>query len=105
MTLIRAKNVVLLHNATKTQTSFYLAMELCNGGDLQNYLNCRGGYLQEKEARIILCQIIEGLKAMREQNIIHRDLKLPNILVNFDELKPDLCNDPDFSKEVFENYV
>jgi hypothetical protein len=29
-------------------------MELCNGGDLDNYRKIRGGFLKEKEARLIL---------------------------------------------------
>jgi serine/threonine protein kinase len=34
MTEIRSPYVVALKDATKTENNFYLAMELCNGGDL-----------------------------------------------------------------------
>jgi len=66
MSVIRSKNVVALHNATKTTKNYYLAMELCNGKDLEKYVELRGGYLPESEARIILCQIIEGMKAIKD---------------------------------------
>ena len=38
MSEIRSKYVVALLNATKTSKNYYLAMELCNGKDLENYV-------------------------------------------------------------------
>ena len=58
-------------------------MELCNGGDLENYVKQRGGYLEEQEARLILCQIVEGLAALKSKDVMHRDLKLANIMMHF----------------------
>ena len=57
--------VVRLKHATQTPNNFYLAMELCNGGDLQSYKVDRGGFLCEGEARMILKQLIAGLSAMK----------------------------------------
>ena len=34
--------------------NYLLVMEHCNGGDLHRYLQLRGGYLDEREARMIL---------------------------------------------------
>jgi serine/threonine protein kinase len=62
-------------------------MELCNGGDLDNLKKVRGGYLPEIEARIILQQMVKGLAVIKDKNVIHRDLKLANILVHFKEFK------------------
>lgn len=39
--------VVKLKDATQTKNNYYLAMELCNGGDLDQYRKSRGGYLCE----------------------------------------------------------
>lgn len=58
MSEVRAPNVVALKDATKTANNYYLAMELCNGGDLDNFVKSRGGYLKEQEARLILRQIV-----------------------------------------------
>ena len=38
--------------------------------------------LEEKEAISIFAQILRGFKALHELNVIHRDLKLPNILIH-----------------------
>ena len=37
----------------------------------------------EKEARLILKHIVEGFKEIYSKGIMHRDLKLANILVHF----------------------
>lgn len=56
--------------------------DLCNGGDLYKFIKARK-YLSENEARKILLQIVSGMKALFENNVVHRDLKLENILLNF----------------------
>jgi serine/threonine protein kinase len=66
-------------------------MELCNGGDLEGFRKARGGFLQEQEARLILRQIMKGIQAIKEKNVMHRDLKLPNVMINFAELAPNIC--------------
>jgi serine/threonine protein kinase len=47
MSEIKAENVVGLQDATKTANNYYLAMELLNGGDLDNLVKARGGFLKE----------------------------------------------------------
>ena len=71
---------------TKFDDKFYIAMEFCNGGDLLNYLVAKGGYLKEEEARFVLRQILSGTRALNEQQKIHRDLKLENIMIHFPNL-------------------
>jgi serine/threonine protein kinase len=61
-------------------------MEFCNGGDLDNYRKVRGGFLKEKEARLILRQIMLGIAAIKEKEVMHRDLKLPNVMLHFDKM-------------------
>jgi serine/threonine protein kinase len=58
-------------------------MEYCNGGDLDNFRNQRGGFLRESEARLILCQILKGIAAIKDKDVMHRDLKLPNVMLHF----------------------
>ena len=71
---------------TKTQTNYYLVMEFCNGGDVDGFIKNRNGYLPEIEARLILKQLVQGLMAIQAQNVMHRDLKLANIMMSFPEL-------------------
>jgi len=35
------------------------------------------------EARFILSQIVQGFKAINDLGVLHRDLKMANILVHF----------------------
>ena len=57
-------------------------MELCNGGDLENLKELRGRF-KENEARMILHQLVAGFKEIYKMQVMHRDLKLANILVHF----------------------
>jgi serine/threonine protein kinase len=46
--------VVNLVDTVSTTNSYYLLLELCNGCDLTTLRAQRGGYLPEKEARVII---------------------------------------------------
>ena len=65
MTEIQDQNVVSLKAATKTLSNYYLVMEFCNGGDLQDFIKARDGYLLESDARVILRQLVHGLAAIK----------------------------------------
>jgi len=97
MSEIRSPYIVALQNATKTSQRYYLAMELCNGGDLGNFVKQRGGYLREEEARLILRQIVQGIAAIKTKEVMHRDLKLPNIMLHFIDQPRDICTDTTFN--------
>jgi serine/threonine protein kinase len=51
---IKSPNVIHLHDIQRTENRFYLIMELCNAGDIENLKDLRGGRFTELEARIIL---------------------------------------------------
>ena len=74
---------------TKTSSNYYLVMEFCNGGDVDGFLKNRNGYLSEIETRLILKQLVQGLMAIQAQNVMHRDLKLANVMMTFPELTKD----------------
>lgn len=57
-------------------------MEYANGGDLENLKEIRGRF-KEAEARMILQQLVAGFKEIYKMQVMHRDLKLANILVHF----------------------
>jgi len=64
MSEISHQNVCRLFTATKTPSNYYLVLEFCNGGDLQDFVSQKGGYLTEPIARGILKQMVFGLAAM-----------------------------------------
>ncbi|KAJ3204106.1 hypothetical protein HDU67_009773, partial [Dinochytrium kinnereticum] len=59
----------------------YLVMELCENGELYRYVQGRNQPLTEAEARRVMEQVVEGLWYLHSNGIIHRDLKLSNILL------------------------
>ncbi|HET6898000.1 MAG TPA: protein kinase, partial [Vicinamibacteria bacterium] len=61
------------------QGLFYISMEYLEGVDLKHQLRERGA-LPAADAYEVAIQIAEGLQAVHEAGIIHRDLKTPNIM-------------------------
>jgi len=55
-------------------------MEVCGGGDLLTYVRKRRK-LKEEVAKFLFYQIITGIKYINQKNVIHRDIKLDNILL------------------------
>ncbi|XP_044192704.1 serine/threonine-protein kinase pim-1-like [Thunnus albacares] len=49
--------------------------------DLLKYIEIKGGSLQEKEARLLLKQLVEAARELQSKNIFHRDIKVENILI------------------------
>jgi serine/threonine protein kinase len=56
-------------------------MELCSGGDLLNYVRKRRR-LKEDVAKYIFKQVVDGLAYCHSKGIVHRDMKLDNILLD-----------------------
>lgn len=54
-------------------------MEYADGGELMQYVEEKKG-LGEVEARSIMRQLVSALDACHEKGVIHRDLKLENVL-------------------------
>jgi serine/threonine protein kinase len=79
--LNRHPNVVKLFETFETGRHILLVMELCAGGDLLNYVRKRKK-LDEDIAKYLFKQIIEGLGYLHSKSILHRDIKLDNILLD-----------------------
>jgi len=76
---LKHKNILKLKNVLVTTKYFFLILEYCENGDLKNYLNFNN--LNEKDVQNILKQVKDGLEYLYKKKIIHRDLKLQNILL------------------------
>eukprot|EP00360_Condylostoma_magnum_P000387 CAMPEP_0168315652 /NCGR_PEP_ID=MMETSP0210-20121227/12129_1 /TAXON_ID=40633 /ORGANISM="Condylostoma magnum, Strain COL2" /LENGTH=59 /DNA_ID=CAMNT_0008290371 /DNA_START=247 /DNA_END=426 /DNA_ORIENTATION=- len=55
-------------------------MEFCEGGDLQQFLE-RNGAVSEVVGKKWIKQIIEAFVELHDARVLHRDLKLANILL------------------------
>jgi len=58
-----------------------IVVEYVRGGDLFSRLEAKGAYY-EYRGRLLCRSLFEGLKVCHDHGIVHRDLKLENILVN-----------------------
>jgi serine/threonine-protein kinase ULK/ATG1 len=65
----------------KAPNRIYLVLEYCAGGDLAAYIQ-RYGKVSEGTARHFMQQLGAGLQVLRNNNLIHRDLKPQNLLLS-----------------------
>ena len=91
---------------TEGISCFAIAMEYCEGGNLEGMLEQMKKIKQKFSAMMLLDQIfelIEVLAYLQSRNIMHRDIKPDNIfVVNQNELK---LADFDLGKESIEDYL
>lgn len=78
---LRHNNIIKVINCyTLPNMQVVLVMEYLQGGDLVDYLQEKGK-LSEEEAKVIFKQIADAIRYCHEKRLIHRDLKLENILL------------------------
>ncbi|THH04961.1 hypothetical protein EW145_g5142 [Phellinidium pouzarii] len=74
-------HVTKLYEVIATESSIWLVTELCSGGELFDYL-AEKGRLSEDETRTIFGQLCLAVGYIHEKGVVHRDLKLENILLD-----------------------
>ena len=88
MRLLSDKNSVKLIEDFETEDNYNLVMELCDS-DLDIELKKRKSQTKtgfnELEVQIIMNQFNNIFKKMQKERIIHRDLKLKNIMIKYDK--------------------
>ena len=80
---INSDNSISILETFDTEENFYIIMELslCN---LDDFIKIRKNPLSITEIQNFLIQLNNVFKIMLEKNIIHKNLKLSNILLSFD---------------------
>jgi len=88
---IQHPNIVKLFDVKMREDFIYLIMEYCNGGSLlkalNDYIEKNGKPFTEDIVRFLMKQILSGIECLHKHNIIHRDLKLENILLKYNSEK------------------
>ena len=85
---LKHPNIVRYEDVKKTKKHFYIVMEYCNGCELskalEEYQNRYGKPFSQEIVQHLMRKIIDAFKYIHGLKIIHRDIKLDNILLNFD---------------------
>eukprot|EP01039_Chlorochromonas_danica_P000439 gene439-473_t len=79
-------SIMHIEKVFQVGSKFYLVFPLCTGGELYEHI-IKKGHFTEKDAAVIMKDLISGLHALHSQDILHLDIKPENIL--FDGLGPD----------------
>ncbi|XP_033260459.1 serine/threonine-protein kinase 33 [Orcinus orca] len=77
---VKHKHIIHLEQVFETPKKMYLVMELCEDGELRGILN-RKGHFSENETRWIIRSLASAIAYLHNKDIVHRDLKLENIMV------------------------
>lgn len=75
------RNVCRIYEYGQHGELHFISMELIKGTDLRRLLRDRGS-LPVPEAFEVSLQVLDGLRAIHEAGVIHRDLKATNIMVD-----------------------
>ncbi|KAF8314498.1 kinase-like protein [Clavulina sp. PMI_390] len=98
------RHITALIDIVKAEKHVYIVMDYCSGGDLSQYIKARGkietlsyvpepgaapiyfphpktGGLDQRVVRSLLLQLADALRFLRNRNLMHRDLKPQNLLL------------------------
>ncbi len=81
VTLLRHPYICAMRDVVITNYHWYMLFEYVNGGQMLDYIISHGK-LKEKQARKFGRQIASALDYCHRNSIVHRDLKIENILIS-----------------------
>ncbi|XP_006885665.1 PREDICTED: serine/threonine-protein kinase 33 [Elephantulus edwardii] len=77
---VKHEHIIHLEQVLETPKQMYLVMELCEDGELKEILD-KKGHFSENETRWIIQSLASAIAYLHDKDIVHRDLKLENIMV------------------------
>ncbi|KAF0467209.1 kinase-like protein [Gigaspora margarita] len=75
-------NIIKFYGITRDRGFYNMVLQLANNGDLRKYLKINFSRLEWTDKLRMAHEILDGLKFLHKNDIIHRDLHSKNILVH-----------------------
>ncbi|KAF8013418.1 hypothetical protein BT93_I1311 [Corymbia citriodora subsp. variegata] len=83
---VRHKNVVQFIGACTKPPSLYIVTEFMSGGSVYDYLHKQRGVFKLPTLLKVAIDVSKGMNYLHQNNIIHRDLKAANLLMDENEV-------------------
>ncbi len=80
--VIRHPFIVRLRFSFQNEDKLFLITDYYNGGSLYSHLR-KSKFFTEERARFYAAELLSALDHLHQQQIVYRDLKLENILMDF----------------------
>ena len=72
-------NIVKIYEFYVSENHYYIITEFCKEGELFSYIKNR---YSERQLAVLFYQVFSGLWYLHENKILHRDIKLENIMIS-----------------------
>ena len=75
-------NIIKLIDLFENSDQYFIVIEYMAGKDLFDYIQKRNFMLPEERVKQLVLQIIQAVRYLHDFGIVHRDLKLENVMMS-----------------------